>query len=207
MQQKIFISTLFSITLVFALLGCSPPERPVPPTQPPFPLTRIIVAQPTTIAPRAQPTNPFLPPIPTPAAPTSAGTTRVKIFLVAIDDNGKSGKKIGCGDSVVAVERSIPATQTPLAAALTELLSIRDRTYGQSGLYNALYQSTLKVDSAIIANGKATINISGKTQLGGVCDNPRFKAQIEETALQFSTITQVAVFINNIPIDQVLSEK
>lgn len=198
MSKRFFISTLLSITLAFALLGCSPPERPVPPTQPPFPLTQIIVAQPTAIAP----TVPVLPPL-----STSAGTTRVKIFLVAIDDNGKLGKKIGCGDSIVAVERSIPSTQTPLAAALSELFSIHDRNYGQSGLYNALYQSALKVDNATIVSGKATINISGKTQLGGVCDSPRFKAQIEETALQFSTVTQVTIFINNIAIDQLLSEK
>ncbi len=93
----------------------------------------------------------------------------------------------------------------PLVAALNELLAIDDGLYGQSGLYSLLYQSTLKLDSATIVGGKATINITGKTQLGGVCDNPRVKAQIEETVSQFSTVTQVAVFINNIPIDQVLS--
>ncbi len=203
MLKRNLILPLFSITLAIALFGCSAPERPLP-QPPPRPQTRV-VEQPSATPPRVQPTVPVLPPISTPPPATSAGTTRVKIFLIAIDDNGKSGKKIGCGDSVIAVDRNIAATQTPLAAALNELLAIHDRLYGQSGLYNSLYQSTLKLDSATIVGGKATINITGKTQLGGVCDNPRVKAQIEETALQFSAVTQVAVFINNIPIDQVLS--
>ncbi len=201
MPKRILSPTLFVIPFIIALLGCSAPARPTPPA-PPFPLTVVIVDQPTQAAPRVQPTIPLLPPISTPPS-----GTRVKIFLIAIDDNGKSGKKIGCNDSVVPVERPVPSTQAPLAAALTELFSIHDRNYGQSGLYNALYQSTLKVDSTTIASAKATVNLSGKVTLGGVCDNPRVKAQIEETALQFPTVSQVQVFVNNIPIDQVLSEK
>ncbi len=210
MSIRFRFSTLFAITFLIALLGCSAPARPTPPA-PPFPLTVVIVDQPTLSAPRVQPTIPLLPPLSTPQS-----GARVKIFLIAIDDNGKAGKKIGCNDSVVPIERAIGSTQianpaipsgTPLAAALTELFSIHDRNYGQSGLYNALYQSTLKVDSATIASAKATINISGKVTLGGVCDNPRVKAQIEETALQFSIVNQVQVFVNNIPIDQLLSEK
>ena len=200
MLYRIFIPILFTV----ALLGCGTPT-PLPPP-PPITPTRAVVAQPTvpTVPSSTQP-SPTSPPAQ--PSPTFAGTTHVKIFLIAIDDGGKSGKKIGCNDSVVGVERTIPPTQAPLTAALTELFSIHDRNYGQSGLYNILYKSTLKVDGATIVNAKATINLSGKTMLGGVCDNPRFKAQIEETALQFSTVNQVAVFINNLPIDQLLSGK
>jgi hypothetical protein len=42
--------------------------------------------------------------------------------------------------------------------------------------------------------------------LGGVCDSPRVQAQLEEIALQFSTVNSVAVFINGEPLDQVLSQ-
>src|SRR5574342_779666 len=138
MLNRKFILLAFTCTFIIALLGCSSPERPLP--QPPPGTPTRVIEQPT--APRPQPTNSFLQLPSTPASPASTGTTRVKIFLIAIDDNGKSGKKIGCGDSVVAVERNLAATQAPLAAALTELFSIYDRTYGQSGLYNSLYQST-----------------------------------------------------------------
>jgi len=43
--------------------------------------------------------------------------------------------------------------------------------------------------------------------LGGVCDAPRVEAQIEQTALQFSTVHEVAVFINDVPLEDVLSLK
>jgi hypothetical protein len=43
--------------------------------------------------------------------------------------------------------------------------------------------------------------------LGGTCDSPRFEAQIEQTALQFPTVTDVAVFINDVPMEDALSQK
>ncbi|GIM29733.1 hypothetical protein CPJCM30710_23990 [Clostridium polyendosporum] len=134
-------------------------------------------------------------------------TTKIKIYLIAIDDNGKGGKKIDTGDSLIPIERTISTPSSPLVGALTELFSIKDRSYGQSGLYNSLYQSNLKVENAKIVNGVATINISGKLMLGGELDNPRVKAQIVETALQFSTVKDVKVFINGKSIDSVLSLK
>jgi hypothetical protein len=58
-----------------------------------------------------------------------------------------------------------------------------------------------------LSAGKATIKLSGTLMLGGVCDNPRVKAQLEQTALQFSTVKDVAIFINNVTLDQALSLK
>jgi hypothetical protein len=43
--------------------------------------------------------------------------------------------------------------------------------------------------------------------LGGVCDAPRVEAQIKQTALQFSTVSDVEVFIDDIPLEDVLSQK
>jgi hypothetical protein len=139
-------------------------------------------------------------------APAGAATT-VKVFMLALEDNGKSGKKIGCNDSVIAVERAVPRTTAPLGAAIRELLSIRDRMYGQSGLYNALSQSSLKVDTVGLTNGVAEIRLSGPFKTGGACDNPRIEAQIKETALQFPTVKTVQVFINDAPLDIALSAK
>ena len=47
----------------------------------------------------------------------------VKLYLVALGDNGKRGKKIGCDDSIVPVTRSIQNTGAPLSAAITQLLA------------------------------------------------------------------------------------
>jgi uncharacterized protein YxeA len=137
----------------------------------------------------------------------NTGITKVKVFLIAIDDNGKSGKKIGAGDSVIPVEVAVDPTNTPLKAALNKLFSIKDREYGQSGLYNPLYNSNLKLESATIKDGQAEIRISGNLMLGGVLDNPRVKAQIEETALQFSSVKSVLVYLNNKKLDDALSLK
>jgi len=142
--------------------------------------------------------TPFLP-------DTTPGLQTVQIFLIALEDNGQSGTKIGCDDSVIPVQVAIAPTQGVLRAALEELLSLKESYYGQSGLYNALYQSDLKLDSVSIEQGEAIIRLSGTLMLGGVCDNPRVEAQLEETALQFSTVSQVSVFVNGRPLEEVLS--
>ena len=132
---------------------------------------------------------------------------KIKLFFVALNDNGKSGTKIGCNDSLVAVDRMIPTTNAPLTAALKELFSIHDRYYGQSGLYNSLANANLKLDGATIVNGNATVNLSGTLGLGGVCDDPRAQEQIKQVVLQFSTVKQANVFLNGIALEKALSQK
>jgi hypothetical protein len=165
---------------------------------------------PTTARPL--PTNTSIPPTPLPTltpsvTPTiSKGATSVKIFLIAVNDNGVSGKKIGCNDSVVPVLMYIDPTLGVLRASLNELFKMEgQREYGSSGLYNSLYQSHLSIDSLNIVNREAIVKLKGSLSSGGVCDNPRIKAQLEEAALQFKTIDRVSVFINGIPLNQVLS--
>jgi hypothetical protein len=118
----------------------------------------------------------------------------VKIFLVAVGDDGKTGKKIGCGDSLVAVERPIKKTAAPLAAAIRELLSTPQHP-GSPGLENFWKGRQLKVTSVAIVNHTATIRLSGEVFVAGVCDEPRIQSQIEATARQFATVKQVKVFI------------
>jgi hypothetical protein len=131
----------------------------------------------------------------------------VQIFLIAVNDNGQTGTPVGCGDSAVPVQVEIPTTQGVLKAALVALLSIKDQYYGQSGLYNALYQSDLRVESISIAGGKASVYLAGTLKMGGECDTPRVQAQLEQTILQFPTVTEVAIFINGKPLAEVLSLK
>ena len=137
----------------------------------------------------------------------SRGTATIKLFFVALEDHGKSGKKIGCNDSLVAVTRTIPARITLLSAALAELVSIRDPYYGQSGLYNALSQSTLTIVGVRLVDDRAEIDLSGTVRLAGACDGPRFEAQIKETALQFPAVKTVVVHINGAPLETILSGK
>jgi hypothetical protein len=148
---------------------------------------------------------------PTPASdagvnePVNGQFTRTYIFLIALEDNGQSGEMIGCNDSVIPVVVDIEPTVAPLTAALNELLSLGEQYYGQSGLYNALYQSNLNVQGVDIDNREAIIHLTGNLQLGGACDNPRVLAQLEETALQYATVDSVSITVNGQPLESLLS--
>jgi hypothetical protein len=127
------------------------------------------------------------------------------IYLVAPE--GGSGP-IGCGDYLVPVVRGTnPPTTTDrqIAYALMDLFSIKEPFYGQSGLYDPLYQSGLSVQSVTIdAGGHATVSLSGNPVLGGECDGSRVEAQIEDTVLQFP-VTDVTVLLNGRPLADALS--
>lgn len=140
--------------------------------------------------------------VPAPAN-QSSGFTFTRFYLIALNNGGS----IGCGDSLVPVTVEIPATHGILRASLEKLLALRTQFYGESGLYNALYQSNLTIDDVRIDNRIATIRLSGQIVLGGACDSPRVQAQLEQAARQYSTVDQVKIYINGTPLQDVLSEK
>jgi hypothetical protein len=107
----------------------------------------------------------------------------------------------------VPIRRDVPRTNAPLTAALNLLLTDKSQYYGESGLYNALHQSNLRITNITNKGTDWTISLAGTMQLSGVCDNPRVKAQLEQTALQFPTVKSVRYLINGKPLDTVLSGK
>jgi len=131
-------------------------------------------------------------PLPTPG---SGLVDTVNIYLIST-----GGGAVGCGDEVVPVLRRIAPTPAPLRAALTELFALKSQTFGESGLYNALYQSDIRVERVAIVNGRAEVALSGTLRLGGVCDEPRVVAQIESTVRQFSSVTSTAITLNGAPL-------
>jgi hypothetical protein len=178
------------------------------PTEQINPTVTIEIPSPILVLPTATPVQPTA----TQAQqvpPTSTTTTEqtVKIVLIALEDNGQSGTLVGCGDSAIPITVTIPRTQGILRATLEKLFSAKQQFYGEAAYYNALYQSDLQVDRVTIEQGKAIIYLTGNVVLGGVCDAPRVEAQIEQTALQFSTVSDVAVFVNGVPLEEVLSSK
>jgi hypothetical protein len=124
-----------------------------------------------------------------------------------VGDNGQSGIKVGCGDSLVAVKEPIEPTSGVIRASLNKLFSFKQQNVGQSGLYNALWQSNLTLASARVDDGVATVTLTGSVQMGGECDTPRFKGQIEQTILAQPGVKRAVVFLNGKPIDQALSLK
>lgn len=119
----------------------------------------------------------------------------IKVYLVALGDDGRTGKKIGCGDSLIAVTHTIKKTPAPLTAAIRELLATPPESDGTPKLQNFWKGRNLRVKSVAVRNGTATIQLLGEVFVAGVCDIPRIQSQIEETARQFPTVKRVKVFI------------
>lgn len=130
--------------------------------------------------------------------------SEVKVFLVALDDNGRRGRRIGCGDSLVAVARNVNATGgATLRAALEELLAL-PHDY-DAGLKNFWRGNSLRLSGVSLRNGLATIRITGEGPfIAGVCDAPRITEQIKATARQFPAVRRVAVFVNGRTLDSAL---
>lgn|SRR3989344_2762166 len=127
--------------------------------------------------------------------------SRVKIALLVDpgDEEFKStSKSRGC-DAVVLVERTVPQTTQPLNAAYRELFRRQEQwPYGPGQAGNFISSRTqLNFERASIEGGVARVYLTGAIgSLGGVCDEPRLQAQIEETAFQFPNIKSVEIFLN-----------
>lgn len=117
------------------------------------------------------------------------------------NEEASGGPQRGC-DRVVMVDRRVPRTGAPLTAALTELFSLERTTVDGLRHFIGETNETLAFDRATVQNGTASIYLTGELSgLGGVCDNPRARIQIEETALQFPTVDSVALYLNDRPTD------
>lgn len=165
-----------------------------------------------TTTPAVTPTAPGLPssaaPVGEPSATVGPQVTSVRFFLVALEDGGQNGIPVGCGDSLVAVDQPVEPTGEPITAALERLFSYKTANVGESGLYTALWQSNLMVESVQIdSSGKASVSLTGNYRLGGTCDTPRFVGQIEQTILATPGVESAAVLLNGIPIEEALSSQ
>lgn len=143
----------------------------------------------------------------TPVAPRSpAKTTQITIYLVALNDDGYSGKRIGCGDSLIKEQRTVTASSTPLKTAIEELLSVTAPIQRRVDLelLNFWKGPDLKLKSATISKGTATIHFTGQISVAGVCDQPRIEEQINATAKQFPSVKRVKVFVNGVALKEAI---
>lgn len=123
-----------------------------------------------------------------------------KISIALLTDPEGSPER-GC-DDVVMVERTIDPTPAPLNSAISALFDIDETTIEGYRHFIPKTTSTLSFDRAEIVDNEAQIYLTGELSgLTGVCDNPRAAIQIEETALQFSTIDTVQIYLNEQPTD------
>ena len=145
-------------------------------------------------------TEPGTPSSTAPPSSPAPTTSPVTLYFIALNDNGASGPKVGCGDSAVGTS-SAPQTFTdPVAGAMTELLSLHDPQLGQSGLDNTLWQSSLALDSVTRSGGIVTVALSGDFVQGGECDTPRIIAQLTLTAQAAAGSETVDITVNGVPL-------
>jgi hypothetical protein len=115
------------------------------------------------------------------------GAADVTVALIRLAEEGKpfDSDAIGCGDRIeaVPVHRAVQSDSV-VRDALTTLFAIDDSSF--DGLYNSLAGSDLKVEDVLSRDGVTTeVRLSGNIVSGGACDNPRIKAQIEQTIRRF----------------------
>lgn len=137
-------------------------------------------------------------PITTPTPDTSTGQAVSTTIKLALLDTAEitGGKERGC-DRIVMQEQVVPATTTPLTAALAALFA--EEREQINGAFNFMTRTndTLHFDRATVESGIAKIYLSGSLSgLAGVCDDPRAQIQIEETALQFPIVQKVEIYLN-----------
>lgn len=131
-------------------------------------------------------------------------TTKIKVYLVAYGDNGKTGENFGCDDSLVPVTRTIKTTSQPLKSAIEELLAIPFKYNDKLSNYWGIERG-IKVKSISIKKGTAIINLIGSPAVAGICDEPRIMTQIVRTAMQFPTVKAVKVFVDGEPLEEAIS--
>lgn len=137
----------------------------------------------------------------------------VQLAFIALEDEGNSGPLVGCGDSVVTVTSTYATFRTvnqKVTGALTTLFGVEDQNYGESGLYNALYQSELNVDTVSVSDEEIRVELSGTLLSGGTCDDPRIQAQIQETILDNAGMpanTPLVITLNGTSLDSLLNGK
>lgn len=132
-------------------------------------------------------------------------TDRARIYLIELEDGGVNGRRIGCGDSAVAVEVPLERRQAALQGSLEALLS-KDETYDdRSGLYNALHASRLEIERIERTGAEVKVNLKGYLEIGDECDSPRVLAQLTETVLQFPDVQRATFYLEGKPLVGLLS--
>ncbi len=204
-----YATVLIAGLLGLALSGCSPAEPPVPGSTSAIQSPSNTVSASPTPTVSASPSSPSASSSPSsaPASP-STKTAKLTVFYVAVDNQeGVSGPKIGCGDTLVATETGPVAFANQVEAAMNALLKDNSPTHGESGLKNAVAASDLSYKSSTVKGDQVTVNLGGTVMSGGTCDDPRIIEQLKYTAKVAAGVGSARILVNGSDIEKILSQK
>src|SRR3990167_4695809 len=83
------------------------------------------------------------------------------------------------------LETPVYTTEDEIKQALTALFAVKTFTYGESGLENSVYASTLAAATVTTASGKTTVALEGQVIGTGAVADAFLKLQITETIEQY----------------------
>ncbi|MFF5792181.1 GerMN domain-containing protein [Paeniglutamicibacter sp. NPDC012692] len=204
-----YVTVLLTGLLGLALSGCSPAEPPAPGSASASQSPSDTASATPTPTVSASPSGPSASSIPSsaPASP-STKTAKLTVFYVAVDNQeGVSGPKIGCGDTLVATETGPVEFTNQVEAAINALLKDDSSTHGESGLKNAVAASNLKFKSSTVKGDQVTVNLTGTVMSGGTCDDPRIIEQLKYTAKVAAGVGSARILVNGSAIEDLLSQK
>ncbi|MCX6734865.1 MAG: GerMN domain-containing protein [Candidatus Peregrinibacteria bacterium] len=134
----------------------------------------------------------------TPEPKAEAATTQANMVVKVYFNNPKIDPNwdFECSN-VLAVERTIPKTESVASAAIAELLKGPTDAEKSKG-YMSNINTGVKVQGISIKDGIAKIDFNEQLQfqVGGSCKISAIYAQIKQTLKQFSSVKDVVISIN-----------
>ncbi|MEO6908563.1 MAG: GerMN domain-containing protein [Abditibacteriaceae bacterium] len=149
-----------------------------------------------------------VPEVKSPPAPPKVVTSKehdVTLILIAQLSKNSDAKDIGCDNTAKSMTRKSTFKGDPVQDALEVLFALNKAGYENGDLYNALYQSKLKVQSVETKNDVVTVKLTGNIKLSGECDIPRVREQLIGTVKVASNEKKAVVLVNGKKLDDVLS--
>jgi LysM repeat protein len=146
------------------------------------------------------------PAIPSPVGVNAEGVVfnAVNVYMVQPPGGTGTGVVSICDSQIVPVQIGVTPTVAPLTAGIQALLDFTAADFGLANLNNPMAATNLAIDEILIVNGEAVITLTGTLTSGGTCADTILRGQMEATALQYATVDTVAIFVNGIPIQDVL---
>ncbi len=128
-------------------------------------------------------------------SPDASDKINAKTFFIS----GVKNNDNECGIELIEVNYGV-RSNSPLRDILNTLLSIVSPYGDDSKITNPIAKHALWIDSVSIKDRVAIIKLKAKeweTTSSGYCSKYTVYAQIKKTALQFSTVDEVEIYVNN----------
>ncbi len=129
----------------------------------------------------------------------------IAVYFVDVENQRNIDETFGCGDSLSYLTQNLENEEITLEekieSAVNFLITANDQYVGKGGLYNAFYQSNLSINRVEIEDSTANVYLTGELELAGTCDNPRIRAQLENTITQFDEIDDSEIYLNEVSLD------